>query len=299
MLHVAWQLYLLISALFVFITVDVDKLSNHKPEITQTIIRKNINTNILSIKNYVKITPKPTITKSNSSKAPKQNTNPPKNIKVQTFQQNESYKAVLDSILLQKEKLKLFYQNTENKDLAIDSVSKYFLETFVEKLIPFWYGTSWSMSGTTQIPKQGYISCGYFVSNTLFDMGLNFNRIKIAQMASRNIARTFQMKENIIMLKDITNQEVVSYLKQNYNEGLFIVGLDSHSAFLVYFENEVYLLHSGRSTSGVVIEYAEYSNSFISNRYYIGEVTTNKELMLKWLFDENIPKIEIFEFGKK
>lgn len=299
MIHVAWQFYLLISALYVFITVDVNKLQQNNAENIPITTRCIIQSDTISIKTSSENIIKPNVEIKNKSKAPKQNTQPKKTIKIQTTNKNINYNILIDSILKQRDSLLVYYQKSENKNLALDSISQYFLEIFTKKLIPFWYGTIWSMSGTTQTPKQGYISCGYFVSNTLNDMGLKFDRIKIAQMASRNIARTFNLSENVKMLMGCSTQEVVIYLKQNYKEGLYIVGLDSHSAFLLYYQNEVYLLHSGRSTSGVVIEYAEYSNSFISNRYYIGEVTTNKNLMLKWVKNETIPKIEIFEFGKK
>jgi hypothetical protein len=210
---------------------------------------------------------------------------------------NNDYFQIVDSVLIHKEELKLFYQNSTDKNLALDSVENYVLETLLNKIIPHWYGTNWSMSGTSQIPQQGFVGCSYFVSNTLYAMGFNFDRAGVAQCSSRNIARTFQLSENVVLLKGCTNQQVIDYVKENFEQGFFIAGLDYHVVYLLYYHDEIFIIHSGKQPpSQVVIEYGETSKGLLSNRHYIGEITTNDSLLVKWLYNEYIPKIEIFEF---
>ncbi len=210
----------------------------------------------------------------------------------------EKYSQIVDSIGKQRQNLKKLYDISDEKDIILDSVKKYFTISFLNTILPHWYGTEWAMNGSSQIPQEGFVGCSYFVANTMYDMGFNFERVKVAQASSRNIARTFQLNENVVLLKSYTSKEVVSYIKQNYEEGLFIVGLDYHTAFILYHKNEVFLIHSSRTRNKVAIEFAVLSKSFISNHYYIGEITTNDSLMVKWLNQDKIPTIEVFEFGK-
>ncbi|MBN2663756.1 MAG: hypothetical protein JXR68_08920 [Bacteroidales bacterium] len=117
---------------------------------------------------------------------------------------DEKYQEVIDSIAVNREKLKTFYENSSDKSIVLDSVRNYFIESFLNHIVPHWYGTEWTMNGTTQIPQQGTVGCSYFVANTLFSMGFDFNRAGVAQSSSRNIARTFQLSEDVVLLKSYT-----------------------------------------------------------------------------------------------
>ncbi|MCL2715253.1 MAG: hypothetical protein FWD68_11870 [Alphaproteobacteria bacterium] len=43
--------------------------------------------------------------------------------------------------------------------------------TLSNSLFPVWYGTPWNFNGTTRVPGQGTIACGYFVTGILSDAG--------------------------------------------------------------------------------------------------------------------------------
>ena len=88
-------------------------------------------------------------------------------------------------------KLKLYQDTTKNyievknsiKELKLDlanknkdSLSLIFKQSLLNRISPFWQGTEWSFEGHTAMPKKGEIACGYFVSTTLRDVGLNINR---------------------------------------------------------------------------------------------------------------------------
>ena len=50
-------------------------------------------------------------------------------------------------------------------------------------LLPAWYGTPWDFNGTSEVPQQGKIACGYFVSTILRDAGWKVERVRLAQQA--------------------------------------------------------------------------------------------------------------------
>ena len=51
---------------------------------------------------------------------------------------------------------------------------------------------------------------------------------------------------------------------------------------------ELYFLHSSYCDNKVVIELAEYAACFMSDIYVIAELSSNKWLLKKWLFNEVI-----------
>jgi hypothetical protein len=73
------------------------------------------------------------------------------------------------------EDVKTSVQSQNKKDLA------YIID---KKLLPYWLGTTWNFNGTTQVPGEGSIACGYFVTTLLRDAGVKLERVKLAQMAS-------------------------------------------------------------------------------------------------------------------
>ena len=66
-----------------------------------------------------------------------------------------------------------------------DSVmSSVLFNSMIDSIFPAWMGTNWDFNGTSNVPKQGEIACGYFVSTTLKHVGFNLNRYKLAQQAA-------------------------------------------------------------------------------------------------------------------
>jgi len=203
------------------------------------------------------------------------------------LEKSGEYNVLLKQIKSDKISLKNLYLNSENKQNVIDSVSNYLLETLLNKILPFWYNMPWSMSGYSAIPQVGEVGCSYLVANTLLQLGFNINRFKIGQAASWDICKTFQLENSVIVLKNITQTEVVSYVKENLKEGFYTLGLDCHAGYLLYYHNEVFIVHSSWYYPGVVvIEFADYAPAMQSGITVIGEITTNEKLIIKWLNDE-------------
>jgi len=189
------------------------------------------------------------------------------------------------------EQLKVLYKNEK---IGLDSVRHFFTENLLNGIIPYWYGTKYDFDGHTAIPGQGEIACGYFVSTTLRDMGLNLDRYKLAQQNPVNEAKTLSLNDSVIALSGDFANEVIAIVKKQFENGIYFIGLDSgHVGFLLKRKEEVFFIHSNYlSPQEVVIERAIDSEVLL---YYTGfhfaEITANDDLMRKWLGNEELTVI--------
>ncbi len=91
-----------------------------------------------------------------------------------------NYNLLLESIQTKRLDLRNTYlaSEIEEKDSILKLTKNYLEETLVEDIFNYWYGTPWDFNGTTNIPNQGSIACGYFVTTTLKHLGFNIPRFK-------------------------------------------------------------------------------------------------------------------------
>lgn len=172
-----------------------------------------------------------------------------------------------------------------SKVKAKDTDGKDFEDYLLNEIVPHWYETEWDFNGYTNIPGQGVIACGYFVSTTLKHSGLNVNRYKMAQQAGLYEAQTLALiDENYITVYGIDN--LMERLREEYTDGLYFVGLDNHVGYLYIKEGVPYFLHSNYIEDRVQIQKAYYADAFQSDVYVVAEISTNKELMQKWRKNE-------------
>ena len=189
-------------------------------------------------------------------------------------------------------KTKYVQAKTDSGRLSIlKDAERCLLNNLVNGIIPHWYGTPWDFNGHTAIPNEGEIACGYFVSTTLLHAGFNLNRYKLAQQSAYNEIRTLQTTGTVYKLINKDVDELVELAQSTLKEGLYVIGLDFHVGYLLKWKDEIYFVHANYWTpSQVIIEYAVGSNALINSAsYYIGEITTNKALLKKWLFNTRIP----------
>lgn len=160
-----------------------------------------------------------------------------------------------------------------------------------EELVPYWYGTQWDFNGTTQVPKEGAIACGYFVSTLLRDAGFKVERVRMAQQASLYIVRTVAPKGQRWDYGGISTAAFAEKVR-GLGEGLYVVGLDFHTGFVLCEGDDVWFIHSSYGEPfGVVKEVAEESAVLAqSNRFVLGKVN-NDELVGKWLRGEKIATV--------
>jgi hypothetical protein len=101
---------------------------------------------------------------------------------------------------------------------------------------------TWDFNGTTEVPGQGKIACGYFVTTTLRDAGMKINRVKMAQCVSQNL-----LYDLCYDFKKFSNKPLAYFVKEveKSGYGLYIVGLDNHTGYIYNDGKEVWFIHSG------------------------------------------------------
>jgi len=159
----------------------------------------------------------------------------------------------------------------------------------LNEIVPHWYGTPWEFNGHTNIPNDGEIACGYFVSTTLQHVGFKLNRYKMAQQGGLNEAITLQPKSDLKTYRNISQKELKTKINSVYNDGLYFVGLSNHVGYVVIKNKELYFLHSSYCDNVVVIEKAATSPCFQSDIYVFAEITSNPQLIQKWIQNTAIP----------
>jgi len=190
------------------------------------------------------------------------------------------------SIKLEIANLKLRYRTLP---ISSDSLSKLFTSLLVDKLIPHWLTTPWSFEGHTSIPGEGTIACGYFISTTLSHMSFNLNRYKMAQQLPLNEAKTLNLGKPLLEINNPSTADRIEILRGTLQEGIYFIGFDqSHVSYIQKKGDQVFVIHSNYiNAEGVVIEKIEESQVFsYYTRLYIAEISTNRELMKKWLNHE-------------
>ena len=186
----------------------------------------------------------------------------------------DNYPKTLDSI-------RLIRQAMHGKSQA--EIAQAFTYRLTEGIFPYWYGTDWDFNGTTQTPNQGSIACGYFVTTTLRDLGLDINRVKLAQCASEQMIKSLVSESNIERFSNKSIQEFEQALKTKGN-GIYVVGLDNHTGFLHLSDQGNFFIHSsGARPFKVVKEKFAESALLIKSKYrVVGKLTAEKKLLNNW-----------------
>jgi len=142
-----------------------------------------------------------------------------------------------------------------------------------DSLLPCWYGTPWGFYGTTEEPGKGSIACGYFVTTVLRDAGFSLQRIKLAQCPSEEMIKTICTRSSIHRYSDLSLSEFASETgKMGF--GLYVVGLDNHTGFILNDGNEAYFIHSTFIKPTCVIKEKVNESKVLANSRYrvIGKV---------------------------
>jgi hypothetical protein len=142
----------------------------------------------------------------------------------------------------------------------------------VDSLTPFWMGTPWDFNGTTEIPRNGQIACGYFVTTLLRDAGMPIARIKTAQKAASEIIQATCLPASINRFGSL--QALTHYLQSIPDHILMVIGLDYHVGFVYKRNGKAYFLHSTYLGSRCVMNEPLQSSQAIatSKSFYIGKI---------------------------
>jgi len=155
-----------------------------------------------------------------------------------------------------------------------DSIKKQtLLNNIRDSLFVCWYGTEWDFNGITEEPGKGKIACGYFVTTILRDMGVSVNRVKHAQCASEEMIIAICAKNSI---QRFSNKKILSFVEKIKSDGigLYIVGLDFHTGFILNNGEDVYFIHANYAGKKVVEQEIAIKSSVLSTSEYkvIGRV---------------------------
>lgn len=171
------------------------------------------------------------------------------------------------------------------REEVLDQAQSYLFNAIADDLFAAWYGTPWDFNGTTSVPRQGHIACGYFVTTILQHVGFKLPRYKWAQLAAEPMIR--QMAPHAQKTYGSPLDGIEAWLSIQ-GDGLYAVGLDNHVGFLLRREGHSLFVHSGyyRPEEGVVAEPLNGQNPFaVSNCRVIGKLF-DATMMAKWLTGE-------------
>lgn len=181
----------------------------------------------------------------------------------------QPYPDFLQNLQIQRQK----HFETANKDSL-----KHLFFQFIHKDVPaYWTGTKWNFNGITRTPKEGKIACGYFITNTLTDFGLDIPRFKLAQVPSSEMIEALCVN----IQKPVNFEGLVNYIERQENETVFIVGLDFHTGYITKASNdEIYFIHSNYiGREGVVKERIRESAALKASGFYmIGNFSADRDL---------------------
>lgn len=189
----------------------------------------------------------------------------------------EKYQKELVSIREKRKQLAHQKANTQ-------AVKTAFVQTINQQLFPHWYGTFWSFNGTTQTPGRGSIACGYFVTTVLRDAGLDINRSALAQMASEKMISSLVAEKYIQRFSNRSIGEFVEQIRQS-GRGLYLVGLDNHTGFIVYDAAGVRFVHASGAYPFCVISETAVEASILKKSAYriVGKISDDPVVLQSWV----------------
>jgi hypothetical protein len=185
------------------------------------------------------------------------------------------YKLELDTIKHLRASLAKEKDSKKLKQLFVKNIS--------QKIFPYWYGTKWDFNGTTQKPQEGAIACGYFVTTTLQHMGVKINRAKMAQCASEEMIRSLTTKNNIYHLSGLSLIDFEKKLMK-IGSGLYIIGLDSHTGYLLISAEGNFFIHSSGWFPFKVVKDKLSESKVIGRSKYrvVGKISDDAQFLKNW-----------------
>lgn len=198
---------------------------------------------------------------------------------------DSQYAILISEIGMKQSEFKKIFVGTDDrrKDEVISSAKQYLINKIVDEIFPFWYGTPWAFYGQTEVPGEGTIACGYFVTHTLWDLGFNIPKKKWAQLASETMIKSFT-NNKIKRFSNAPISVIEDYIKKS-GEGVYLVGLDSHVGYIVYINDEIIFIHSNyyQPEIGVMSENIEGWNPLNDSKYRVIGKLFSDEMIINWL----------------
>ncbi len=167
---------------------------------------------------------------------------------------------------------------------AVEGDARILLETALPAMMRCWLGTPWDFNGTAKGPGAGKVACGYFVATVLKDAGFQVDRYQLAQQPSENILRSFIPRESCVLSIDEDYSSFVAEVGKR-EPGVYIVGLDTHVAFIIVRDGAFRFLHSSGSQPWCVVDESPHEANVLQRSKWrmLGNLTASPTVIRHWL----------------
>ena len=203
-----------------------------------------------------------------------------------------SYQGIKRNVVLKQLDYQRDWRNAPEKHTVLQNMARtYISNTLTDSIFGYWYGTYWDFNGVTQEPRKGYIACGYFVTTTLQHCGFKLQRRKLAQQAASIIIKTLCDNSSI---KTFNKIGLLKKHMDRQENGLYILGLDTHVGFLLKSEEGLHIIHSSYSANRQVSR-EKWNESVVMSKskiFMVGNMTGNRDLLTQWIKGEQIIMIK-------
>ena len=203
----------------------------------------------------------------------------------------EKYEVLVGELKRWREELGKDYREARTKaeKQAVGNDARLILELVMPEMMRCWLGTPYDFNGTAEKPGEGKIACGYFVSTVIRDAGFKVNRYKLAQQPSANILHTFIPREDCF-LEVGTEYPIYADNVEEMDDGIYLVGLDTHVGFIVNRSDGMKFIHSSGSRPWAVVEESRKNAGALqrSNWRMIGCLTGEPGVIRTWLAGDKV-----------
>ncbi len=178
---------------------------------------------------------------------------------------------------------------TDAERATVEHDARVLLESVLPGMMRCWLGTPWDFNGTAARPGDGKIACGYYVATVLMDAGFNVNRYQLAQQSSQGIMRSFLEKDSCSLSIGKPYGDFVDQMNRA-EPGIYLIGLDTHVAFLVVGDDGFRFIHSsGARPWCVVDECGDDADVLRRSKWRMtGNLTADRQVLRRWLRSEKI-----------
>ena len=195
-----------------------------------------------------------------------------------------SYPRFLDSLT----KARLLFRKQYPKGIlpieSMNTLRDYWVKMMTNDMYRYWKATPWDFNGIATAPGKEPIACGYFVTTLLKQAGCKINRTKLATCASLEMMKSLVPHQKVSNLSKLDmptfNKKIIAWGK-----GLYVIGLDFHTGFIINDGNETWFLHSNYiGRKGVMKEKIMESTALqASKTKWIVSLTADQDFLQNWL----------------
>ena len=150
-----------------------------------------------------------------------------------------NFDSLVSSIKNKREAFKAAHKAQSLKD----TINNFWVDQISNNLYSCWKGTAWNFNGHTTQPRTGAIACGYFVTTMLVDMDVKINRSKLAICPSSEMMKSLVGAKSIMNLSRLDSKGFHRKVME-LGKGVYIIGLDFHTGFIVNDGQEILFIHS-------------------------------------------------------